>query len=105
MTLAYGTSIIAMVAYTLWLYAMGSYRELLVPLFVSLLLLACLLMHVGQGTQPALPRLVLLISTYVVVLSAVNANVETSSLWWGLPIAATFCCFLYGVRWRSTRRA
>ena len=90
MTSTYGASIVMMAAYTLWLYAMGSYRELLVPLFVSIVLLVCLLMHLAQGTQPALPRTLLLISTYVVVLSAVHAHPDTASLWLGLPLAATF---------------
>ncbi len=90
MTIAYSASIGMMSAYTLWLYALGSYRELLVPLFVTLMLLVCLLMHLGQGVQPALPRLLLLASTYIVVLSAAYSALSTTIIWLGLPIAATF---------------
>lgn len=90
MTLAYSASIGMIAAYTLWLYGLGSYRELLVPLFVTLALLVCLLMHLGPGVQPALPRALLLASTYIVVLSAVYVAPEATSIWLGLPIAATF---------------
>ena len=56
MTLAYTSSIALMVGYALWLYAMGDYRDLLIPTFMTLLLMSALLMHIGQGLKSYLPR-------------------------------------------------
>ena len=43
MTAAYSASMFIMVGYMMWLYAMGSYRELLIPLFLTMLLFRLLL--------------------------------------------------------------
>jgi|TARA_R110000851_G_scaffold59390_1_gene137513 diguanylate cyclase len=90
MTLAYASSIALMIGYALWLYAMGDYRDLLVPTFMTLLLLSALLMHIGQGLESYLPRIVLLCCTYLVVLSAYYHHPDVSSIWLGLPITAAF---------------
>ncbi|WP_404474397.1 diguanylate cyclase [Vreelandella venusta] len=90
MTLAYSGSVFMMAAYTLWLYAMGDYRDLLIPMFVTLLLLTALLMHYSQDLAPAIPRIILLVSTYVVVLAALYYQPSTPLIWVGLPITASF---------------
>lgn len=90
MTLAYTSSIALMVGYALWLYAMGDYRDLLIPTFMTLLLMAALLMHIGQGVKSYLPRIILLCSTYSVVLGAFYFQPQVSPLWLGLPITAAF---------------
>lgn len=90
MMLAYSASVIAMTSYTLWLYAMGSYLDLLVPMFVTLLLLTALLMHHSQSLNPAIPSAILLFSTYIVVLASMYHQPSTSLIWLGLPIAAAF---------------
>jgi diguanylate cyclase len=90
MTLAYSVSIVLMAAYALWLYAMGDYRDLLIPTFMTLLLMSALLMHIGQGHKSYLPRIVLLCSTYSVVLGAFYNQPSVSPIWLGLPITAAF---------------
>ena len=90
MTAAYSASMFIMVGYMMWLYAMGSYRELLIPLFLAMLLLVSLLMHLGQGFRPCIPRILLLASIYIVVLTATYTQPSPAPLWLGLPIAATF---------------
>lgn len=93
MALIYSASMLTMASYTLWLYALGNYRELLVPMLATLLLLVALLMHYGLGVASCLPRSVLLISTYAVVSSALYNPPTTPLIWLGLPIAATFLLF------------
>ncbi|XUO88960.1 diguanylate cyclase [Halomonas sp. KM072] len=90
MGLAYGAGLIIICAYTAWLYAIGSYRELLVPLFMTTLLLASLMMHLGQGVKSCLPRLLLLGSLFLVVVHAVLTHANLSLHWLGLPLAAAF---------------
>ncbi|HBQ07669.1 MAG TPA: diguanylate cyclase [Halomonas sp.] len=90
MTAAYSASMFIMVGYMMWLYAMGSYRELLIPLFLAMLLLVSLLMHLGQGFRPCIPRILLLASIYIAVLTATYTQPSPAPLWLGLPIAATF---------------
>ncbi|WP_249975384.1 diguanylate cyclase domain-containing protein [Vreelandella olivaria] len=90
MTLVYSASLAIMTTYTLWLYAMGHYGDLLVPMFMTLLLLTALLIHHAQGLKPYLPRAILLMSTYAVVLTAMYYQPTSSTLWLGLPIAAAF---------------
>jgi diguanylate cyclase (GGDEF)-like protein len=90
MTLAYGSSIALMVGYSLWLYAMGDYRDLLIPTFTTLLLVAALMMHMGQGMKTHLPSIILLCCTYAVVLSAFYYKLNVSLIWLGLPVTAAF---------------
>ncbi|MEA2119307.1 diguanylate cyclase domain-containing protein [Halovibrio sp. HP20-50] len=90
MTLAYGVSIALMASYAMWLYAMGEYRDLLIPSFTTLLLIAALLMHIGQGLGAELPRIILLCCTYAVVLGAFYYNPGVPPIWLGLPITAAF---------------
>ncbi|MFB9868208.1 diguanylate cyclase domain-containing protein [Vreelandella sulfidaeris] len=90
MTLAYSASIALMAGFALWLYAMGDYRDLLIPTFMTLLLMSALLMHIGQGLKSYLPRFVLLFCTYSVVLSAFYYHPQMSPIWLGLPITAAF---------------
>ena len=90
MTLAYSASIALMAGFAMWLYAMGDYRDLLIPTFMTLLLMSALLMHIGQGLKSYLPRFVLLFCTYSVVLSAFYYHPKMSPIWLGLPITAAF---------------
>lgn len=90
MTLAYSASILLMAGYTLWLYAMGDYSDLLIPAFMTLLLMSALLMHIGPGLNSYLPRIVLLCCTYSVVLGAFYYQAQISPIWLGLPITAAF---------------
>ncbi|CAH1044956.1 diguanylate cyclase domain-containing protein [Halomonas sp. TD01] len=90
MTFAYTASVILVAGYTFWLYGMGNYHDLLVPMFVALLLLAALLMHQSQALNPALPRAILLGSSYVITLSAFYNHPSISTIWIGLPTAAAF---------------
>ncbi|WP_447528504.1 diguanylate cyclase domain-containing protein [Vreelandella sp. TE19] len=90
MTLTYVICLLITALYTAWLYAMGYYRELVVPMFVTLLLLAALLLHYGQAFSPYGPRAILLISAYISVSSALYFGLTHSMLWLGLPIAAAF---------------
>lgn len=90
MTAAYTVSIAVVAGYTLWLYGMGSYRDLLVPMFVTLLLLAAFLMQHSQSLNPVVPRIIALSSVYIVVLSAFYYQPATSPVWLGLPVTAAF---------------
>lgn len=90
MTLAYSASILLMAGYSLWLYAMGDYSDLLIPAFMTLLLMSALLMHIGPGLKSYLPRIVLLCCTYSVVLGAFYYQAQVSPIWLGLPITAAF---------------
>lgn len=90
MTLAYTASISFMAGYALWLYAMGDYRDLLIPTFMTLLLMSALLMHIGQGVKSYLPRTILLCATYSAVLGAFYYQPQVSPIWLGLPITAAF---------------
>lgn len=90
MTLAYGSSIALMIGYSLWLYAMGDYRDLLIPTFTTLLLVAALMMHMGQGMKTHLPSIILLCCAYSVVLGAFYYKDQVSLIWLGLPITAAF---------------
>lgn len=90
MTVAYSASIALVIGYVLWLYAMGEYRDLLVPTFISLLLASALLLHMGQGLKSHLPPFILLFCTYSVVLSAFYAQPYVSLIWLGLPVTAAF---------------
>ncbi|MCB8890281.1 diguanylate cyclase domain-containing protein [Vreelandella malpeensis] len=90
MTLAYVICLLITTCYTFWLYAMGHYRELMVPLFVSLLLVTALLLHYGQTFTPYGPRAILLISAYISVSSALYFGLTNAMIWLGLPMAAAF---------------
>ncbi len=90
MTLAYTICLLLTVSYTVWLYAMGYYRELLVPMFVTFLLTTALLLHYGQALSPYGPRAILLLSAYISVSSALYFGLTNSMLWLGLPMAAAF---------------
>lgn len=90
MTLAYSASLVLMASYTMWLYAMGSYADLVIPSFTVMLLSTALLMHIGKGFKPYVPRLILLTSTYIVVIASLSQHVETSLLWLGLPLTVAF---------------
>lgn len=90
MTLAYSASIALMIGYALWLYAMGEYRDLLTPTFISLLLVTALLMHMGQGLKTPLPRIILLCCTFAAVFGAFYSKPDISLIWLGLPITAAF---------------
>ena len=86
-----GSSLSTVVSHgTFWLYAMGNYRDLLIPTFVTLLLLSALLMHIGHGVKSYLPRMILLCGTYSVVLGAFYYQPQVSPIWLGLPITAAF---------------
>lgn len=89
-TQAYGLSIVLMASYALWLYAMGEYRDLLIPTFTTLLLTSALLMHIGQRLTTHLPRLILLCCIYAVVLGAFYYQPLVSPIWLGLPVTAAF---------------
>ncbi|MDN6179644.1 MAG: diguanylate cyclase [Halomonas subglaciescola] len=90
MTLAYTASIGLMSAYTAWRYAMGDYVTLFAPLFMVLVLLAALLLHTSRAPSPYLPRMILLIATYVTMLAAIWQPPDISLVWLGLPLTATF---------------
>lgn len=90
MTLAYAASIPLMAGYAFWLYAMGDYRDLLIPTFMTLLLMSALLLHIGHGVKSYLPRIMLLCGTYSVVLGAFYYQPQVSPIWLGLPITAAF---------------
>ncbi|MGM0542634.1 MAG: diguanylate cyclase domain-containing protein [Pseudomonadota bacterium] len=90
MTLAYLASIALMSSYAIWLYAMGEYRDLVVPCFMSLLLLTAYLLHLGQDIRSHLPRVVLLVCAYGSVIAALYYQPETPLLWVGLPMTAAF---------------
>ncbi|MGO3003983.1 MAG: diguanylate cyclase domain-containing protein [Halomonas sp.] len=90
MAQAYGSSIVLMASYALWLYAMGEYRDLLIPTFTTLLLISALLMHMGQKLAAYLPRMILLCSVYAVVLGAFYYQPQVSPIWLGLPVIAAF---------------
>jgi diguanylate cyclase len=90
MTLAYTFGMAVMAGYTLWLYGMGNYRDLLVPMFVTLLLITAFLMHHSPGLTPVFPRTIVLSSIYIVVLSAFYYQPTTSPVWLGLPVTAAF---------------
>lgn len=89
MTITYITSLAVMMGYTLWLYKMGSYRSLWVPAFVTLVLLAALLMHLGQGLKGYISQVLLVGSTYLTVLSTLSIS-NVSVIWLGLPITSAF---------------
>ncbi|MCL7930055.1 diguanylate cyclase domain-containing protein [Halomonas llamarensis] len=90
MTLAYSASLVLIASYTTWLYAIGSYADLVIPSFITILLSTALLMHIGKGFKPYVPRLILLASTYIVVIESLSQHAETSLLWLGLPLTAAF---------------
>ncbi|WP_096298010.1 diguanylate cyclase domain-containing protein [Halomonas sp. hl-4] len=90
MTLAYMASAVLMISYAVWLYAMGEYRDLVVPSFMVLLLLAAFLLHLGQDIRAHLPRLVLLVCTYASVIAALYYQPNTPLIWFGLPMTAAF---------------
>ncbi|MDR5899669.1 diguanylate cyclase [Halomonas vilamensis] len=90
MTLAYSASLVLMASYTTWLYAIGAYHNLVIPSFTVMLLSTALLMHISNGIRPWVPRLILLISTYIVVAAALSQHPGTSLLWLGLPLTAAF---------------
>jgi diguanylate cyclase len=90
MTLAYSASLVLVVSYTTWLYAVGAYNDLVIPSFTVMLLSIALLMHIGKGIKPYVPRLILLASTYIVVVAALSQHAGTSLLWLGLPLTAAF---------------
>ncbi|AIA75841.1 diguanylate cyclase [Halomonas campaniensis] len=90
MTFAYTASVILVAGYTFWLYGMGKYHDLLVPMFVTLLLLTALLMHHSQALNPVLPRAILLGSSYIITLAAFYSHPSISTIWIGLPTAAAF---------------
>ncbi|MGM0521339.1 MAG: GGDEF domain-containing protein [Pseudomonadota bacterium] len=90
MTLAYSASLVLMASYTTWLYAVGAYHDLVIPSFAVMLLSTALLMHIGKGFKPYVPRLILLASTYIVVVDSLSQYAEASLLWLGLPMTAAF---------------
>ncbi|MFG6667446.1 diguanylate cyclase domain-containing protein [Halomonas sp. HNIBRBA4712] len=90
MSLTYAACLVLIALYTLWLYAMGYYRELMVPLFITLFLVSALLLHCGQAFSPYGPRAILLSSAYICVCSALHFELTHSLLWLGLPVAASF---------------
>lgn len=90
MSLAYGASLVLMVGYATWLYGLGNYRHLLIPTFVTLLLLAALLIHLGQGIKGYIPQLLLLSATYLTVFNALYHPPYVSSIWLGLPTVSAF---------------
>ncbi|SDN87107.1 diguanylate cyclase domain-containing protein [Vreelandella arcis] len=90
MTLAYLASIALMSCYAMWLYAMGEYRDLVVPSFMTLLLLTAFLLHLGQDIRAHLPRLVLLACAYTSVMAALYFQPEIPLIWIGLPMTAAF---------------
>lgn len=90
MTQAYVSSTVLMASYALWLYAMGEYRDLLIPIFTTLLLISALLMHMGQRLTAYLPRMILLCSIYAAVLGAFYYQPQVSPIWLGLPVIAAF---------------
>ncbi|MGM0614791.1 MAG: diguanylate cyclase domain-containing protein [Pseudomonadota bacterium] len=90
MTIAYVTSLLLLTAYTIWLYAVGHYDFFFISAFSTLLALSALLMHIGQGVNSYVPRLVLLGCLYLIVSqAALEPSSNTSPLWFGLPIAAS----------------
>ncbi|UYG01321.1 diguanylate cyclase domain-containing protein [Halomonas sp. GD1P12] len=90
MSLTYVACLLITACYTLWLYAMGYYRELMVPLFITLLLITAVLLHCGRALSPYGPRAILLASAYIGVSSAFYFGLAHSLLWLGLPVAAAF---------------
>lgn len=90
MTLAYSASLILMVVYALWLYGMGNYQSLPIPAFLTLLLLAALLLHLGQTTRGYIAQILLLVGTCLVVLNALCNYPYASTMWLGLPLASVF---------------
>ncbi|GAB2726784.1 GGDEF domain-containing protein [Halomonas garicola] len=90
MTLAFAASPVLMAAYAAWRYAMGDYVTLFTPLFMVLVLLAALLLHLYRSSSPYLPRMVLLLATYLTLFAAIWHPPDISPVWLGLPLAATF---------------
>ncbi|WNK19147.1 diguanylate cyclase [Halomonas piscis] len=90
MTLAFAASPVLMAIYAAWRYAMGDYVSLFTPLFMVLVLLAALLLHLYRSSSPYLPRMILLLATYLTLLAAIWHPPAISPVWLGLPLAATF---------------
>lgn len=90
MTITYVTNLLLLITYTTWLYLVGYYSFFFMPAFLILLALSALLMHIGQGINPYMPRLLLLGSLYLMVgQAALEPSSDTSPLWFGLPIAVS----------------
>ncbi|WP_346798602.1 diguanylate cyclase [Halomonas sp. Bachu 37] len=90
MTLAYTLCILLLVAYAMWLYFMGEYEQLLLPTFLSLVMVVTILLHIGQGLHSHLPRILTLICTALLVAFAWYRHPDTPDVWLGLPLAAAF---------------
>ncbi|RUR40790.1 diguanylate cyclase domain-containing protein [Vreelandella populi] len=90
MTLAYSASLVLMMGYALWLYGMGNYQSLSIPAFLTLLLLAALLLHLGQTTKGYIAQVLLLVGTCLAVLNAIFNYPYASIMWLGLPMASVF---------------
>ncbi|SHL88110.1 diguanylate cyclase [Vreelandella subglaciescola] len=90
MTLVYIAAPLLMAGYAAWRYATGDYVTLFTPLFLVLVLLAALLLHLFRSPSVYLPRMILLVATYVTMLAAIWQPPEISLVWLGLPLAATF---------------
>ncbi len=90
MTLVYSAASLLMASYAAWRYATGDYVTLFTPLFMVLVLVAALLLHLFRSPSPYLPRMILLVATYLTMLAAIWQPPEVSLVWLGLPLAATF---------------
>lgn len=90
MTIAYVTSLLLLMTHTTWLYLIDHHAFFFTSAFSTLLALSALLMHVGRGVNAYLPRLILLCCLYLMVSqAALETPGSTSTLWFGLPIAAS----------------
>ncbi|WP_017430145.1 diguanylate cyclase domain-containing protein [Vreelandella jeotgali] len=90
MTLIHAAAILLMAGYAAWRYTTGHYATLFTPLFMTLVLLAALLLHLFRSSSTFLPRTILLVATYLTILAAIWQPPDVSLIWLGLPLAATF---------------
>ncbi|MFY0990356.1 GGDEF domain-containing protein [Halomonas sp. C05BenzN] len=87
--LVYGTGALLLLGHALWLYLMGDYPSILLPVLLTPLMLLAALLRLGQEDHARLSAYLVLICGYLLIAVELPQQQGPAPLWLGLPPVLT----------------
>ncbi|MCH4563781.1 GGDEF domain-containing protein [Halomonas sp. EGI 63088] len=87
--LVYGTGALLLLGHALWLYLMGDYPSILLPVLLTPLMLLAALLRLGQDDHARLSAYLVLICGYLLIAVELPQQASLAPLWLGLPAVLT----------------
>ncbi|MDI5986065.1 diguanylate cyclase [Halomonas sp. M4R5S39] len=87
--LVYSTGALLLLGHALWLYLMGDYPSILLPVLLTPLMLLAALLRLGQDDHGRLSAYLVLICGYLLIAVELPQQASLAPLWLGLPAVLT----------------